>query len=396
MIYRCLILADLHWGVMDYSLQKSQYQFISDTIKELEGKLDLLVIAGDYWESRVILNNKIALEGIEWMHDLVHLALSCGVKAIRVIRGTRGHDNDQLNCFIDIEKQLYNENNQYIFRTINTCTYEETLPGLRAFYCPEENMPQTEYFETYKEILNNSANIMFFHGSFNHIMPEIAVDLALQSGEFVYDYHTWDQLVNGPMFGGHWHNGETKGKTTYIGTPDIWNFASYANYSKPGIGLVSFNTEDSSYFYKKIVNPNYQIYHTMYIDTSNIQSIEDCQTFAKRIEQIKDELIASNRLYHLKIQINITNDALENKKWIRYFQDCFGSTKRVKLEVKNRLQKLRKEKIQSSHQNNIEKFGFIYSSSLSLAQKIHEYIKIRYGKDLELESILEILNQYQS
>lgn len=388
MIYHIAVLADLHWGAMEFSLQTSQYSFIFDTLREMKGNIDLVVIAGDYWDSRVILNGTVGIGGIQWMHDFMTVCDECGVKQVRMIRGTKGHDNDQLEAFRPMEDTNPN------FRIFTTNTYEETLPELRAIYCPEENMSHDAYVETYRTNFNHDCNIGFFHGGFDHIMPAISVEVAKGTDTLIFEQIFWEREVKGPMFGGHWHNGETNMNVTYIGTPDKWDFAEYDKETPPGIGLIAFDTDDASYYYQKIINPIYQVYKTYYVDTSVYQSIDEYQKLMRMIDSYRDEMNQSGLRYYIRIQVSITNEAMENEKYINYLRDHYLSSRRIKVETKNRLQKVKRKKMEERHIEKNKKYGFIKSQSLSRAEKLQRYILLKYGEEIELADIEEILQKY--
>ena len=69
MKYNILTISDLHWGVMEEEKMYEQYRFILDFINGVYSrvdrgnlqKIDLVVIAGDYFDSQLNLNKENTL-----------------------------------------------------------------------------------------------------------------------------------------------------------------------------------------------------------------------------------------------------------------------------------------------------------------------------------------------
>ena len=59
-VYNILCAADFHWGAMDADKQYEENRFITDYIKEND--IDLFVIAGDWWNSRLLVNSRAAID----------------------------------------------------------------------------------------------------------------------------------------------------------------------------------------------------------------------------------------------------------------------------------------------------------------------------------------------
>lgn len=386
MTYNILLIADIHFGVMEYEFQASQYEYIFTIIKEMKEKLDLIVLLGDFWDTRVTLNSTTGKGGLNWMEELCSIAVENKVKAIRIIKGTKEHDNAQIESFYRLEKH-------YPIKVFIKNEYEETLSGLRAIYCPEENMSHEAYLKEYETNICNECNIGFFHGAFDVIMPKIAIDTTIASGNLVYEYAYWDYRIDGPIFAGHWHNGETYGKISYIGTPDKWDFSEYTNESLPGVGLVSYDITNRSYFYRRMINPNYQIYKNIVIDTESYDTLEKYQSVIDYVNDLKEELRDKKRKFHFKIQINITDSKIENEKFINFLRDYYLNARWIKIETKNKMQKKLKKAQKKKREEEDKTFGFIKFESLSDAEKLQEFIKIKRGEEIPLDIISTILNK---
>ena len=144
MTYSFIVLADIHWGSMDSQLMYNNLSLVLEFIKQMKNKLDFVVIAGDYFDYRLQLNSKTALLAIKWFDELFTTCKESNVKRIRMFKGTREHDNDQLEVF----RPSYETNDNY-FKLFNTTESEELLPGLRCIYCPDENLKLVDYHQKY-------------------------------------------------------------------------------------------------------------------------------------------------------------------------------------------------------------------------------------------------------
>ena len=135
-------IADLHINAF-----KAQ-----DIYKEIETCLfgylnnhycDMIVFAGDYYDSIISHNSKIAHLSMLVIKNIIQIAKDRNIKYVRMIKGTDSHDNNQLVNF-----KIF-ENSEVDFRVIDTCT-TETLDEVKILYIPEEYMTdQRRYTRIY-------------------------------------------------------------------------------------------------------------------------------------------------------------------------------------------------------------------------------------------------------
>src|SRR5699024_10977536 len=133
---------------------------------------------------------------------------------------------------------------------------EETLPGLRIWYAPEENMAFGDYMELYQDILmtDKPIHLAAVHGNFDRIMPDVAVkanEMNADTTTLIYRYDDLVSLVHGPMVAGHWHNGEIFEHLSYVGSYDRWTFSEE---DPKGFAIYEYDTETEQY--RHILVPN--------------------------------------------------------------------------------------------------------------------------------------------
>lgn len=385
MIFNMLVIADLHWGVMDAKMQNIQYEFILDILKEMSGNVDMVIIAGDYWDSRMFLNSASTINGINWMHRLIKVSKETGVSKFRVIRGTLEHDNDQLETFRCLE------DDEEFFRIFITNTVEE-INGVKIMYCPEENMSHDAYVEKYLDNFIKFPDIGIFHGNLDEVMPSIAIESARETNTLVFESKFYHELIPGPMIAGHWHVGQTLGRWVYVGTPDCWKFGED---NEKGVMFVSYNSDDKSFFYRKIFNPNSIIHYEFIMDTSFYNDIDDVQSVISHIQNKKKCFEEAGRKYRISVIIEIRDDKEENKHVISCMKNYADSTKFVKIVTKNKLQlKYKIEEHERTEELN-KKYSFINDSSLSRAEKIRRRIIAKYPDDnITEQEISSIIKKY--
>lgn len=385
MIFNMLVIADLHWGAMDAKIQSSQYEFIFDIIREMRDRIDMLVIAGDYWDSRMFLNSASTINGINWMHKLIDTCKENGVSKFRIIRGTLEHDNDQLETF------RYLEEDDEFFRIFVTNTVEE-IDGIRIMYCPDENMTHEAYIEKYVDNFIKFPDIGIFHGNLDDVMPSIAVESAKKSNTLVFENRFYHELISGPMIAGHWHIGQRIERWIYVGTPDCWKFGED---DEKGVMFISYDPDDKSFFYRKILNPNSIIYYEYVLDTSFYSGIDDVRSVISFIQDKKKYYEKNDRKYRIAVIIEIRDDKSENEQIISCMKAYADSTKFVKIVTKNKMQLKRKKEEQKRTNELNEKYSFVKDDKLSRSEKIRRCIKSKYpDDDITEQEIFSIIKKY--
>ena len=362
-----------------------------DSFKHNKIAIDLVVIAGDYFENKLPLNSREAIFAIQWLNRLCEKCIDIGVRKIRMFQGTMEHDNDQLDVFKPLENQFCED----YFKIFMKTTSEETLDGLQCIYCPDETLQTSEYEETYINEILSSNNIGFFHGSFDVVYGELlTINPSLMSKKnVIFRYDLWDKIISGPMISGHWHNGKQYDNLYYVGSPYRWKF----DEDEPkGIGFVQYNIDDGTYFYKKITNPLSSQYITYEVYSNMYTSKED---YSRVISDINDILTSFNTTpwldCKLRIVIHIIDDKTENDVFVSSLRQHFINNKNLKIIIKNKLKnKLKKEEVKKNIERK-NKYGFINNKEKDVSEKIREFIiSENDGIDIPLEFIQERISKY--
>lgn len=366
MKYKILCVGDVHWGCMDAVKQYEELRILPEYLENHE--IDLLVFCGDYFDHKLMLNSEASLLSLKFMNDM--RMLSRNEKhpfKIRIFTGTRSHDYDQLRAFDSFD-------DGDTFRVFDKTTAEETLPGLKCLYAPDETMTNEDYFIEYEDILAKQYDIMFFHGSFDVQLG----DLILNSDEphknviFEYDYFSQICMV---MIGGHWHDSDHYSNMWYTRSMNRWTFGE----DEPkGFIECTYDTKMKTYEIDRISNPYTDRYVTYIVDTS---LYTDMDKYNSLMNAVSAE-IENDKNVHIKLKVNVTNESDMNKIFIDNLRYKYANTKSVKLVVENKLIKKKRKEKEETH--NIEKdtYHFLFDPNVSMCDKICEFIKVTKGIEL--------------
>lgn len=393
MKYNIISIPDIHWGAIDPYEQLKSLEFIFETIKTCFDKnipIDLVVINGDYFDSKLPLNSREALFAIQWFHELYALCQSCGVRKIRMVQGTLDHDNDQLDAF----KQL--ETDDLFFKIFSETSIEETLPNLTCVYCPDETIETSEYETVYLNELLQIKDIGFFHGSFDVVFGELLSSKPeiLSRKNVIYRYDVWNKTTHGPLIAGHWHDGKQYNDLYYVGSPFRYKFNEDED---KGIGFIIYDTLEKSYNYQKIKNPFASEYVTIDIYSNLYNTKEDYSVIVNKINETISSLDISYLNNKVRIRIYLVDEKPENDVFISSLRQNFINHKNVKIVIKNKLKdKIKKESVKKNLEIQ-KKFDFIYDKSKNTAQIIFDFIsKTNEDVEIPLSYIESKVNKYVS
>lgn len=384
MKYDVIVISDFHWDALDAIKQYNETEWIFKFIEKLPS-LDLVVIAGDYFNTKILLNSKSSLYAIKWMGQLVKICKRKNAK-IRIIRGTLSHDNNQLDSFNSYEA----EDNDF-FKIFRQCTREETLPGFKCLYCPDENINTNDYMKTYHDILfSGPYDAMFFHGSFDVVVPSIVLQESEISGInnviFKYDFF---KDISRVMIGGHWHNGDKYEHMYYTRSLNRWSFNEDED---KGFIYLTYNTDEKSYLVQRVKNP----FTDTYISFSVMTLIyKDISYYHALIEDINESLLKDkNKCMHFRIKIIVNDDKIENENGINLLKRKFMNERRVKIIVKDKLKEKRKKELKQKNDMIKDEYSFIQDKNKPISEIIQEFILHQKGKVIPLDVIQSFADKY--
>lgn len=383
MNYDIAVIADIHWDALDPKKQYHELQFFNAFVERVE-HLDLVVIAGDVFDTKILLNSKTSLKALQWMSELVEICKKRNTK-IRIIKGTNSHDNNQLDAFNGYD------NGTDFFHIFRKCTSEETLPGMQCLYCPDEVMTQKEWEDAYIDLLYGKIyDAVFFHGSFDIVLPEI----INQESEFVgakgiaFKYSHFKEISH-VMVGGHWHDGSaSEGEHMYY--TRSYSRWSYGEMNPKGFIYLNYDTEDKSYCLQRVENPYADLYMTYSVDTRSMPNVDSYQGLIQKIhEDLQDPKV------HIRISIRITDTKIENQNAIDMLRRTFiDQTRRVKIHLRNEMKEEIRKRDQERTERIRDRFDFVRDKNNTTSQIIQKFIHETKDVDISLEDIDRFVTKY--
>lgn len=382
MIYNILAISDIHWGVIDHNIIESELELFIRFLIEYDDndKIHLVVICGDYFDSKLLMNSKSAIKSIEWMNRLYNICKERNIK-IRIIKGTKEHDNDQLDVFDHLDDndtfRIFREN--YLERDV--------LPGLNAIFCPDENINSEEYYIKYANniLTEDPIHIGFFHGSFDVVLPDIVVQLSEESSakSIIYYYDYWVNIIHGPMISGHFHDSQEIEHLKYLGSNTRWAFNEE---NDKGFGFIRYNTDTEKYQYNHIKNIYTSVYKTFTLNTLLYNNIDDYNNFIKVIDRYMED----NPNDYVRIHIFLEDDRKETLDFINNLKFYYINKKKLKITVKDNLKKQKKNTEKEKHNKLKSEYDFILNKKASVSEILQNYI----FKILNVEIPIDFIDKY--
>lgn len=157
-------IADVHIGNKAISWKEYKHQLKKGVIEKLEQMtfLDMIVLCGDTLHCQVSMNSDYASVFFWFIGKIVKIAKKKN-SVVRVIKGTRSHDLDQLDTI-----KFYEDDTEVDFKVIDDYMIE-TIDGLNYAYIAENYIDQSPN-DYYSEIFNKPKN--YFDMIFGHLTIE--------------------------------------------------------------------------------------------------------------------------------------------------------------------------------------------------------------------------------
>ena len=372
-----LVVGDIHFGYYPPDLLYKEFQLIIDAIYEY--KPDCVVIAGDYYDTKLSMASAHSVYSVKAFSDLIKVCEDKDIK-VRQIKGTNSHDpENQLKNLAQIANS-----SQCDYKLILTVDEEEIFPGFNILYIPEEYMEDSK--EYYKEYFNKKYQLVFGHGMFEETNFSSKNKYKTMKKYPVFNSKEMEEVCEGPIVFGHIHTAQRiRNRIQYTGSLVRSRFGEE---EAKGFYIVEFDSNSKESDFMFIENEN-----TLRYDTIEIK--EDNQIFSLLIgEQISylKNLVNMYKKDYLRIKINTPEDMVNSTSFIDNVNVVFNDIKNVKVQIiensKIKLDKELREKVNLL----MDKYNFIFDKSVGYDEKIREYIKLKTGKEIDLERIRSMIS----
>jgi DNA repair exonuclease SbcCD nuclease subunit len=377
MIKRFLVVGDIHFGYYPPELLYKEFKLIINTIED--NAIDCVVIAGDYYDTKLSMSSAHAVYSVKAFSDLIKTCEELGIK-VRQIKGTNSHDpENQLKNLAQIANS-----SKCDYKLFLTVDEEEIFPGMNVLYIPEEYMENSE--EYYKDYFNKKYQLIFGHGMFEETNFSSKNKFQTMKKYPIFNSTKMEDICEGPIVFGHIHTAQRiRNRIQYTGSLVRSRFGEE---EAKGFYIVDFDSETKQCEFEFIENEL-----TMKFDTIEIQP--NNPVFSLLInEQIAyfKNLVDTYKRDYLRIKISTPDDMVNSNTFIDTMNVVFNDMKNVKIQIiensKVKLDNELKEKVNLL----MDKYGFIFDKSVGYDEKIREFIKLKTGREISLERIRSLIS----
>jgi DNA repair exonuclease SbcCD nuclease subunit len=344
---------------------------IPNIIKEYD-HLNMVVIEGDLFDRVIKMTEASANYVLRFVTELCELSKKYNFY-LRIINGTKSHDNNQLNNFshLEVKYPLFK-----IFRTVSTEIISIPVGKNKVYdysilYLPEE-YPEN-YSSYYNKFLNPEENydMIFGHGMIDFVAftGNEEDKKKLRRNESVHSVDTLDNVCNYFTIFGHIHdkkNYKDEDKIIYVGSFERFSFADQED---KGFLLTTINPETGdteAIFYE---NKNASVYKIININDYNFETTEE------KLEFIENEKTTCD---YLKVIISKDEDNKDLLKGVL--------SSDIKIETHNDIP----EDVVD------ERFNFLFKKELPIDKSIAKYIELTTGKKVSTEVINKLISNADS
>ena len=374
MIFKVAIIADIHFGAISpkqlyHELRSGFLDFIKDRY------LDMIVIAGDFYNSVISLNSQTSITAFRFMNELIKICEVNGIKYVRILEGTLSHDNFQIRNF-----SMYEANPKVDVKIITT-VHSEVLEGMNILYIPEEYMedPKT-YYDQYFNMPKDYYDFIFGHGMFKEVSFVSDDGENTISQAPIMDSKLLGSICRGPIFFGHIHTPTVIRKHIYyVGSYSRW---VYGQEEDKGFYICIYDTETSRYLTEFIINKNSRHFDTVKVVLDHYnKSPEELIAFVKQLKRD-----------NLRLQLIAESGDKDHSYFLSFLKEYYTGKQGYKVDIVDKREKLVKQQTEERVKQILTDYHFLFDNSLPVTVKIQKYIKRKYSKDVSEEFLRDLLN----
>lgn len=367
-------ISDIHIGASDdKNLYDNLKEFFFKNIKE--DIPDMIVICGDISHDTLSLNSQSGKVYLKFAKKLISLCSKYNI-ILRIVKGTQSHDRNQLEVF-----NIQEYEGELNVRIFNTVTEEETIPGYKFLYIPEEYVNDKDKY--YGEYFNKEYDMIFMHG----LVSDAAFIAKHQESESSHPrapiFNT-DDLLNlsiGPVVAGHIHGHCCfKDRFFYTGSFTRWQFGEEES---KGYMRFKYYKRDRDFEMQFIENTNAPIYKTIKVDMKSGLYNMGIDRTMKELLRIKEEAVYDK----LRFLVTIPEDYSEPQLFSDSIKELFSLYKNIVVKI-NSLSKSKQEaKVKEQIEILLKTYDYIFEEKITYSEKIKRFISTKFGKEIDIEEI---------
>ena len=378
MQYKFLVVGDIHFGYYPPELLYKEFQLILSTIDEY--RPDCVVIAGDYYDTKLSMASAHSVYSVRAFSDLIKKCEDLGIK-VRQIKGTNSHDpENQLKNLAQIANSSKCDYKLYL-----TVDEEDLFPGVKVLYIPEEYMEDKDVY--YSDFMGNKNHYqaIFGHGMFEETNFSSKEKFKTMKKYPIFNSKQMEEICEGPIVFGHIHTKQRiRERIQYTGSLVRSRFGEEES---KGIYIVNYNIDTKETEFTFIENEI-----TTKFDTIEIQA--DNSVFSMLInEQVNyfKKLVNDFKRDKLRIKIYLPDD-YSDKAFTDNINTLFNGMKDINICIYDNNKAKLNEETKKKIDLLMDKYGFIFDKSVGYDIKIQEFIKLKSGKEIDLERIRSVIS----
>lgn len=359
---RLVNISDIHIGKKDDMRLKEELEIFFDYLKDTEN-IDMITVSGDLFDRVLTANEYGTTLALEFIQRLIELYIP--EIDIRIIKGTRSHDFNQLDIL-----KVFKEKAGSHFKIIEK-NEVEVFNGYKILYLPEEY--PTDYDDFYKENLlgveDKVYDFIIGHGMIDFIAFTGYEDDS-ENRVHGTPTHKADDLIRvtkGPIIFGHIHEKqEYKDKIYYTGSYSRYSFDTP---SEKGFMVFDIDDDDPSKFKMTFIeNTKAPTYAVLDIDKLNLEGVDDHVKYIKEL---------SDKYDFVKIKTG-------NKANLDIARALTEKDSSIKVQSVNK----EKETIKVD-----PKYEYILKKELPLNETIRKFMNEEYDKDIDIDFISKVISE---
>lgn len=366
MIYKIAVISDIHWGKvlkLTSKLNNNLYKYFINYLKETG--VDIIVIAGDYFDCKLYLTSVEAQLANEFINNLKNTFPD---KYILLLRGTYSHDLNQLDTFshlVDNKFRIYNK----------ACV--DYIEDLKLLFLPEEYPSSKSYYD---EFLNTTDkyDFAFFHLLFSHA-GSYAVKQGCKHNKVCFSYKDFENNVYGRVVGGHIHIASEFKNIDYCGS---FERDRHGEEEDKGFRFYEYDSSKrkiiSSSFIKNEEASIFKTIEASSLSLDNIDNlIKEIDYLSKDIESLRIRISKTTELEQVELQ-NLISAVPHFKNVLLYKENSIISksiSKDQLIESENRKKRITEY------------------DKLTFEQITVKYAKEMFNKNITLENISDTLSK---
>lgn len=369
-------IADVHIGNKSISWKEYKHQLKKGVIEKIElmRYLDMIVICGDTLHCQVSMNSDYASVFFWFISKLIKIAKKKNA-VVRIIKGTRSHDLDQLDTI-----KFYEDDPDIDFKIIDDYMVE-TIDGCNYAYIAENyiDSPVKEY---YSDIFDKPKN--YFDIIFGHLTIE-QTQFTEQNSENINTQAPIFKLkdffnVSNLTVCGHIHTPMNfKDRFFYIGSTLR---TCHGEEHDKGWNVIAYLPKEKLYRVDKIVNE-----YTFNFSTLELSNMFIEQNDVDHIVEHVENFIEKNKIDRLSLKITCI-DKEETTVKIELLKKYFAKNTNISTQFKLLSEKSYDQEIRHKENKEIKEY---LKDGLDIIDRIKLWALIERNYRLEDEDIVRFI-----